>query len=163
MWSGTLHPGDQTMKKFYLPIFSVLSVVVAGSPVPLHASNGGATIECKMHFKTTSWSAIYKRVVGTGFVTCANGTSMHVKIFAQGVGLTAGKSRIDHGVGTFTDVHSIDDVLGSYAQGEANAGMVKSGSVQILTKGTVSLALSGSGQGIDLGVSVGKFTISKTA
>jgi hypothetical protein len=151
------------MKKFYLPILSVLAVSVAGSLVPVHASTGGATVECKMHFKTTSWSAIYKRMVGTGLVTCANGASMRVKIFAQGVGLTAGKSRIDNGVGTFTDVHAIDDVLGSYAQGEANAGVVKSGSVQVLTKGTVSLALSGSGQGIDLGVSVGKFTISKRA
>ncbi|MHB8387268.1 hypothetical protein [Metallibacterium sp.] len=75
---------------------------------------------------------------------------MHVKITAQGVGLTAGKSRIDNGVGTFTDVHTIDDVLGSYAQGEVNAGPVKSGSAQVLTKGTVSLALAGSGQGIDL-------------
>jgi hypothetical protein len=31
----------------------------------------------------------------------------------------------------------------------------------VLTKGTTSLALSGTGQGINLGVSVGKFTISR--
>jgi hypothetical protein len=86
---------------------------------------------------------------------------MRVKISAESIGLTAGKSRINNGVGTFTDVHTIDDVLGSYAQGEANAGLVNSGSVQVLTKGTVSLELSGSGQGVDLGVSVGKFTISR--
>ncbi|EQD71166.1 hypothetical protein B1B_04608, partial [mine drainage metagenome] len=91
--------------------------------------------------------AIHKHVDDTGLVTCTNGTSMHVKITAQGVGLTAGKSRIDNGVGTFTDVHTIDDVLGSYAQGEVNAGLVKSGSAQVLTKGTVSLALAGSGLG----------------
>ncbi|MHB1617156.1 MAG: hypothetical protein ACYCUX_07795 [Metallibacterium sp.] len=133
----------------------------ASAMIPQYASAAGAKLDCKMHFNTTSWSAIYKHVEGTGLVTCTNGTSMHVKITAQGVGLTAGKSRIDNGVGTFTDVHTIDDVLGSYAQGEVNAGLVKSGSAQVLTKGTVSLALAGSGQGVDLGISVGKFTISR--
>ncbi len=145
----------------YLPLLGLLAACAASAMIPQHASAAGASVECKMHFKTTSWSAIFKHVEGTGLVTCANGTSMHVRITAQGFGLTAGKSRIDNGVGTFTDVHVIDDVLGSYAQGEANAGLVKSGSAQILTKGTVSLALAGSGQGIDLGVSVGKFTISR--
>jgi hypothetical protein len=31
----------------------------------------------------------------------------------------------------------------------------------VLTKGTVSLALAGTGEGVNLGVSVGKFTISR--
>ncbi|MHB1283299.1 MAG: hypothetical protein ACYCZI_05395 [Metallibacterium scheffleri] len=149
------------MTKRYLPLLGVLTVFAASAMIPQYAAAAGANLDCKMHFQTTSWSVIYKHVEGTGLVTCANGASMHVKITAQGVGLTAGKSRIDNGVGTFTDVHTIDDVLGAYAQGEANAGLVKSGSAQILTKGTVSLALAGSGQGIDLGISVGKFTISR--
>lgn len=151
------------MKTRYLLQLSLLTAFAAASAmIPRQAFASGHTIECKMHFETTSWSAIYKKMNGTGVVTCDNGTSMRVKIRARAIGLTAGKSRIDNGVGTFTDVHTIDDVLGSYAQGEANAGLVKSASVQVLTKGTVSLALSGSGQGIDLGVSVGKFVISKS-
>ena len=45
--------------------------------------------------------------------------------------------------------------------GEASAGVVKSGTAQVLTKGTVSLALAGAGEGVDLGISFGKFTISQ--
>ncbi|AOU98070.1 hypothetical protein BI364_08930 [Acidihalobacter yilgarnensis] len=149
------------MTKRYLPLFSLLSIFAISSVIPQYALAAGANLECKMHFKTTSWSAIYKHVEGGGLVTCTDGSSMHVKITARGVGLTAGKFHIDNGVGTFTDVHHIDDVLGSYAQGEANAGLGKSGSAQVLTKGAVSLALAGSGHGVDLGVSVGKFTISR--
>lgn len=149
------------MKTRYLPILGLASVVAASAMVAPCAMAAGRAMDCNMRFTTTSWSAIYKQMEGTGTVTCANGTSMRVKISAESVGLTAGKSRINNGIGKFTDVHSIREVLGSYAQAEASAGMMKSGSVQVLTKGTVSLALSGSGRGIDLGVSVGKFTISR--
>ncbi len=149
------------MIKRYLAILSLASVFAVSAMIPSHAFAAGRTIECKMRFNTTSWSAIYQQMKGAGVVSCANGTSMRVRSAAASVGLTAGKSRVNNGVGTFTDVHSIDDVLGSYAQGEANAGLRKSGSVQVLTKGTVSLALSGSSQGIDLGISFGKFTITR--
>ena len=94
-------------------------------------------------------------------MTCADGTSLPVKISVKGAGLTVGKSKVDNGSGHFTNVHNIADVLGSYAQGEAHAGVVKSGSVQLLTKGTVSLALAGTGEGIDLGIDVGDFTLTK--
>jgi len=82
-----------------------------------------------------------------------------VLITVKGGGLTAGRSQVDHGTGKFTHVRSIDDVLGRYAQGEAHAGVLKSGTAQLLTKGTVSLALEGTGRGIDLGVDVGEFTL----
>ena len=84
---------------------------------------------------------------------------MRVTISAKGGGLTVGKSHIDNGTGQFSDIHTIDDVLGAYAQGEAHAGVVKSGDAQVLTKGTVSLALAGGGQGMDIGVDVGEFTL----
>ena len=84
-----------------------------------------------------------------------------VTIEAKGGGLTVGKFHIDDGTGTFTDVHTIRDVLGTYAQGEAHAGVIKSAHVQLLTKGTVSLALAGAGEGVDLGIAVGEFTLSR--
>ncbi len=86
---------------------------------------------------------------------------MNVRISAKGGGLTVGKSHIDNGTGKFTDVHRIEDVLGTYVQGDASIGAVKSGTAQVLTKGTVSLALAGAGEGIDIGISVGGFTIER--
>ena len=55
---------------------------------------------------------------------------------------------------------SIDELLGSYAAAEAHAGAVKSAKAQVMTKGEVSLALSGTGRGWDLGIAFGKLTIS---
>lgn len=120
-----------------------------------------AELDCKLKFSLTGWSLIYKHAEGTGTVRCENGQTMAVKIEAKGGGLTVGKSHIDNGTGRFTDVHRIEDILGTYAQGDASAGALKSGTAQVLTKGTVSLALAGAGEGVELGVSVGGFTISR--
>ncbi|MGN6521021.1 MAG: hypothetical protein ACTHK2_16545 [Dokdonella sp.] len=133
-----------------------LALAVFGS-VQAHAES--ANLDCKLKFSLTGWSLIFKHAEGHGTVMCENGESMNVKISAKGGGLTVGKSHIDNGTGRFTDVHNINDVLGTYAQGDASAGAVKSGTAQVLTKGTVSLALAGSGEGVELGVSVGGFTI----
>ena len=87
--------------------------------------------------------------------------SMRVNIVAKGVGLTVGKSHVDGGTGRFSDVHQLTDVLGSYAQAEAHAGVVKSGTAQVLTKGEVSLALAGKGEGVDLGIDIGEMTLTR--
>lgn len=148
------------MKRLYLA-GAVAAFVLAGTAVaPRAAQAAEANLDCKLRFSLTGWSAIYKHAEGHGVVTCENGRSMDVKIEAKGGGLTVGKSHVE-GTGRFTDVHRMDDVLGTYAQGEANAGAGKSGTAQVLTKGTVSLALHGSGEGVDLGISVGGFTISR--
>ena len=47
------------------------------------------------------------------------------------------------------------------ASAEAHAGAVKSSKAQAMTKGEVSLALSGTGDGWDLGIAFGKFKISR--
>ena len=60
-----------------------------------------------------------------------------------------------------SDVHSVEEVLGTYVSAEAHAGAVKSAKAQVMTKGEVSLALSGKGRGWDLGVAFGKLTISR--
>ena len=109
----------------------------------------------------SGWSAFYKRADGTGTVTCNNGQSMNVKLSARGGGLSAGKSTIRDGVGEFSAVQKIDDVLGSYASAEAHAGAVKSSKGQVVTKGEISLALAGTGEGWDLGIAFGKFTIKR--
>jgi hypothetical protein len=143
-----------------------LSVLAAGLALALFGSvqahAESANLDCKLKFSLTGWSLIFKHAEGHGTVSCENGESMNVKISAKGGGITVGKSHIDNGTGRFTDVHNINDVLGTYAQGDASAGAVKSGTAQLLTKGTVSLALAGSGEGVELGVSVGGFTIEQT-
>jgi hypothetical protein len=141
----------------------IASALVAFAIVALHPSHANAessaNLDCNLKFSLSTWSAIYKHSEGTGVVTCENGKSMRVNIVAKGAGLTVGKSHIDEGTGRFSDVHRISEVLGEYAQAEAHVGVVKSGTAQVLTKGTVSLALAGAGEGVDLGVDVGKFTL----
>jgi hypothetical protein len=125
---------------------------------PAHAAE--ANVKCHLDFSLAGWSIIYKHAEGSGTVRCNNGQHAAVKIAVIGGGLTAGKYRIDHGTGDITHVRGIKDVFGDYAQAGAEAGVVKSGIAQVLTKGTTSLALAGNGEGINLGVSVGRFTIS---
>jgi hypothetical protein len=119
----------------------------------------GADLRCELNFSLHGWSAIYSHAEGKGVVTCKDGSTLPVLITVRGGGLTAGRDQVDHGTGKFTHVTTIDDVIGRYAQGEAHAGAVKSGTAQVLTKGTVSLALAGAGEGIDLGVDVGEFIL----
>ena len=148
------------MKRLYLAGSALALMMVAGAGVPRVARAAEADLDCKLRFSLSGWSVIYKRADGTGTVTCADGTSIPVTIAARGGGLTVGKSHIDNGTGKFSDVHRIDDVIGTYAQGDASIGAGKAGTAQVLTKGTVSLALAGAGEGVDIGVSFGGFTIS---
>ena len=123
------------------------------------AAQAAGTITCKLTFSTAGWSLFYKTAKGTGMVTCDNGQKQAVSINAKGGGLTVGKSKITNGFGEFANVHTISDVFGSYATGEAHAGAGSSAKAQVMTNGEVSLALAGKGQGWDLGVAFGKFTI----
>jgi hypothetical protein len=118
-------------------------------------------IDCKLHYSLTGWSLVYKHTTGRGTVTCNNGASMPVHVSAKAVGLTAGKWHIDHGIGRFSDVHDIHEVLGRYVEASANAGVVKSAEGQVLSKGPVQLALAGGGEGVNLGVDIGAFRITR--
>ena len=137
-------------------IFSALALVGCFT---LGGTAQAAAVDCKLKFTMSGWSVFYKRADGTGTVTCNNGQSMAVKLSARGGGLSAGKSTIRDGVGEFSGVQSIDDVIGSYASAEAHAGAVKSSKAQVVTKGEISLSLAGTGDGWDLGIAFGKFTI----
>ena len=140
--------------------FAASALLAAGMMHAPQAAAAGKT-DCQMKFSLTGWAAIYKHAEGSGTITCSNGRTFNVSIVAVGGGLTAGKYHIQNGTGKFSDVYDTSELLGSYAQGEAGAGAVKSANAQVLTKGNVSLALSGTGEGVNLGVSFGKFTIRK--
>jgi hypothetical protein len=138
----------------------VLTAALAASVWSGDAAAAGK-IDCKMKFSLRGWSALYKHAEGQGVISCDNGRAFNVNIVAVGGGLTVGKYRVDNGTGKFSEVNSVDELFGDYAQGEANAGVVKSGTAQVLSKGTSSLALAGAGEGVDIGISFGKFTISQ--
>ena len=147
------------MKQSHLVAMLAGAALLTAGSMSRPVQAAGADLDCKLRFSLTGWSAIYKHAEGHGTVSCADGTNMPVTIEAKGAGLTVGKSHIDDGRGHFTDVHAIDEVLGRYVEGEAHAGIVKSGTAQLLTKGTVSLALSGAGEGVDIGIAVGELTL----
>ena len=129
-------------------------MAVAGTPA------SGAETNCTMTFDLQGWSAFYKTASGAGRITCDDGQTAKVAIKATGGGLTVGKSKVSDGHGKFSPVSRIDDLYGAYAMAEAHAGMGPSSSAQAMTKGTVSLELTGRGQGVDVGFAFGKFTIS---
>lgn len=118
-----------------------------------------SAMDCHMTFTLSGWSAIYETASGSGTVTCDDGQSLPVTLDAKGGGLSFGKYKIDDGHGDFTDVTNIRQVLGSYARASAHAGAGESAHASAMTKGNISLALSGQGTGWDIGVGFSGFTI----
>ena len=117
-------------------------------------------LKCRMTFTLKGWSLFYRKATGSGTIRCANGSSMHVRLRSVGGGLTVGKS-IESGFGEFSEVSSIDDLLGSYIVAQAHAGAVNSAQGEVMTKGPVSLAISAKGHGWGLGFSFGEFKIER--
>ena len=141
-------------------IYGVAGVVMMSLATLAQPVWGGST-KCKMRYSVAGWSAGYSTASGSGTITCDNGQSARVSLRAKGGGLTAGKSKTVGGSGTFSEVGDISELFGSYASADVHAGAGASSAAQVVTKGTVSLAFSGTGKGIDLGVTFGEFVIEK--
>lgn len=139
----------------------VLALSIPIAAPAAEAAPAQKKIDCEMTFSLKGWSAFYKTAKGDGKITCDNGQSFPVTIETKGGGITFGKSEIRDGTGKFSEVVDVNELFGAYAGAEAHAGAVKSTSARALTKGTVSLALSGTGDGWDIGIDFGKFTIEK--
>lgn len=114
---------------------------------------------CDLRYDLDGWSIFYKEATGHGTVRCDNGQRAHVRLETRGGGVTFGRSRIV-GQGTFSPLADLEEVYGDYANAEAHAGLGTSSGAHVVTKGPVSLTLSGSGTGVDLGFAFGRFTIS---
>ena len=136
-----------------------LTLIFALSALVATAGASAADLSCHLTFEMKGWSAIYKTATGSGTISCSNGESMKVTLESKGFGLTAGKATIDEGKGVITGAKSLSDILGSYVAADASAGAVKAGSATVLTKGEVSLALSGKGRGWEAGLSISDFVI----
>ena len=126
----------------------------------LATAEGAADLGCSLKFSLSRWSAPQKHSEGSGIVSCGNGGLLRVRIAATGAGLSSAKAHIDGATGVFTDVHSIRDIFGAYTEAVATTH-APSGNAQILSKGSVQLALSGRAQGIDLGLGIGEFILTR--
>lgn len=147
------------MKSRGTTFISLLGALLALAAAPAPA---GAHTRCDLSYHLEGWSAFYKSATGWGRVTCDNGQARRVALRMKGGGVTFGRSAIS-GRGDFSPVADIREVYGAYANAEAHAGVVRSAAGQVVTKGTVSLALAGKGQGVDVGLAFGKLTISPVA
>lgn len=141
--------------------FFVLGLVGLGLALLMPASEALALTKCRMSFELRGWSFIYRNSNGTGTVTCENGESAPVRLTLHAGGLTAGKFDILNGEGAFSDVKDISEVFGTYVVASGHAGATKAVSGWAMTKGEISLAISGDGRGWTLGADLGGFTIKR--
>jgi hypothetical protein len=125
----------------------------------LAGSASAAFIRCKLSYQLSGWSFLYKQSTGSGVVSCSDGTRADVSIVSRGGGITFGKTEISDGHGTFSDVREISEVYGTYAAADGHAAVVAAAEGVAMTKGVVSLALSGTGRGFNLGFAFSGFTI----
>ena len=139
-------------------LLPALALLFALGAAPAKAAD---KTKCDLKFSVTEWSAVVEHASGKGMITCENGKSIPVTITSKGAGLTAGKFKIDDGHGEFNAVTNPEDLLGDYGAAEASLGVVKSGQTMLMTKGDVTLALAGHGEGWNVGVSFSKFTLSR--
>lgn len=144
--------------RFAVALLTALVAPAALLATPAHA----AELSCTLNYNLSGGGAFYKHSTGDGVVTCDNGQTLAISIDSKGGGLTFGKSTIKDGSGKFSGVHDIRDIIGGYATAEANAGNSDNASkAQVVTKGSISLALTGKGTGRTLGVSFGSFIITE--
>ena len=146
-----------------LILIGMLLILFGFSEAVIAQDKAPATTKCNMKFNLKGWSVFYKTAEGSGRVTCNNGAKTKVKIKVTGGGLTFGKMDILDGNGAFSEVIRIDEIFGTYVAAEAHAGVVKSAQASVYTKGEISLALTGTGRGVNIGIDFGKLEISKTA
>lgn len=136
-----------------------LSVVAAFFGLSSASADAGSLTSCTMTYKLSGWSFVYKQYDGIGNISCSNGQRAQVALASKSVGFTIGKSEIE-GTAAFSEVKNLNEIYGSFVALEGHAGATKSVDGQILTRGEISLYLSGKGRGIDIGVTLGALKIS---
>jgi len=139
----------------------LLAVWLLASSLLAPSAQAAGNIDCRLRYDLEGWSLFYKTASGNGTITCDNGARLAVKIKVRGGGLTVGKSKIVGGEGRFTGAYALDDLFGKYAAVSAHAGAMRSSGATVMTKGDISLALAGTGEGWDLGIDGTAFTIER--
>ena len=146
-------------RAFSLSSVLVLSLLLLALPASAAAQTTTSQITCRMNFNLRGWSLAVKSATGEGTISCDNGQTAEVRIRAKGAGISAGKYEIRDGTGKFSEVSDIRELFGSYAAADVSAGVGKEAGALAMTKGSVHLALAGTGNGFDLGAAVEKFTL----
>lgn len=149
--------GDKMKIRFFRPLAFVFTVALFNM-ISMPAVAESMT-SCTMTYKLSGWSLVYKQYDGVGHISCRNGQRAQVGLSSKSIGFTIGKSEIE-GTGVFSDVRNLNEIYGHYAALEGHAGVTKSVDAQVLTSGEISLALTGNGRGVDIGVTIGALTIS---
>lgn len=137
------------------------SVALLGFSLFYSAAASSQMTQCTLTYQMQGWSFVYKEYKGSGFVRCRNGEQANVTVVSHGVGASLGRSEINQGTGVISDVRNLSEVFGTYIYLDGHAGAAKSVEARTMTKGLVSLALSGLGRGFDLGITIGAFTIKR--
>ena len=137
------------------------TVLIVGLVACVLPQSAQAGTKCTLRFELHEWSVFYASATGTGTITCDNKQSAKVTLRGKGGGLTMGKEKISNGRGSFTDVSDINELFGKYVAADTSAGAAKAADSQVMTKGEVSLAITGTGKGWELGFSMGEFTIQR--
>lgn len=139
--------------------FFSLSLVAAVLGLTSVKASAEPMTSCTMTYKLSGWSLVYKQYDGIGNISCSNGQRAQVALASKSIGFTIGKSEIE-GTAAFSEVKNLNEIYGSFVALEGHAGATKSVDGQVLTRGEISLYLSGKGRGIDIGVTLGALKIS---
>lgn len=138
----------------------MFAVVAAAGAVVLLAEPASAEMtKCRLTYNLKGWSILYSFSEGTGRISCTNGQAADVAMVAYGGGPAFGRQRLISGKGTFSGVEDISDLYGGYAEAAVYCGAGGAVEARGLMKSNVSLTLSGTGQGINLGIVFGSFSI----
>lgn len=143
------------MKRFRF--LTLVTAVTLGAPSAL----AGAWTDCQLDYALESWAVFYKETRGSGEVRCSNGQRASVRLRARGGGLALGVSEIAGGRGRFSRVRDIAEVFGVYARAGVGAAAGSAAASLVSTKGDVSLAMSGTGRGVELGIAFGSLEIAR--
>jgi hypothetical protein len=142
------------MRRFLVIALSMTTCVLFAGPVA-----SAQLTKCRISYDLEGWSVFYKTSKGTGRITCTNGQSANVSLSAHGGGVTFGKFKVIGGKGAFSSVPDIVELYGTYAEVTVHAGAGGSTDARAMAKGDVNLSLAGTGQGVNLGIAFGGFTI----
>ena len=146
------------MNSKFLKLLAIFGVL-GGSLLWVNPVAAEQLISCTMTYNLSGFSLAIKVYDGTGVISCSNGEHQQVSLSSRSIGFSIGKSEIE-GTGVFTGVKSLREIYGTFVALEGHAGATTSVDGQVLTRGEISLALSGKGRGIDIGVTIGELTIS---